>query len=116
MDGNIIERGLRAAELFLMRRGYEILDSSLPSTDIVARCEDAVVFVDVSTRVGTGDGFADTRRSRAEREIAAARWLGEHAGGKPEEQVRFDDIAIMVLANDRAILRHHVNSLGSMEG
>lgn len=48
-------------------------------------------------------------------EINAAKWPGQH-GDDPENvevTIRFDSIAMLVIGEDRALLRHHINCLGS---
>lgn len=65
---------------------------------------------------GTGKGMPDDGgvASRERRKIAAATWLSEHAGNEDFTNlpVRFDSIEMMVLSENRAMLRHHINRLG----
>lgn len=46
---------------------------------------------------------------------AAARWLAAHAGGEGtiDVSVRFDAIGMIVLSENKALLRHRINCLGA---
>lgn len=115
------EKAVRAAEKFLVQRGYEVVESnwkseSGSSIDLVAREDSTVVFVDVYARSGIDRGMPEEggESSRERREIAAATWLSEHADdeGIVDTPVRFDSIAMMILNENRALLKHHINCLG----
>ena len=113
------KRGEEAAACFLERREYEILDRNWKciagEADIVALQDDTLCFIEVKTRKDAQKGFpseaVDTRkRSRYER--IAACYLKDH--DYADVRVRFDIIAILVLGEDRAFLRRHLNAFGSM--
>lgn len=113
------KRGEEAAACFLERREYEILDRNWKciagEADIIALQDDTLCFIEVKTRKDAQKGFpseaVDTRkRSRYER--IAACYLKDH--DYANVRVRFDIIAILVLGEDRAFLRHHLNAFGSM--
>ena len=113
------KKGEEAAACFLERREYEILDRNWKciagEADIVALQDDTLCFIEVKTRKDAQKGFpseaVDTRkRSRYER--IAACYLKDH--DYADVRVRFDIIAILVLGEDRAFLRHHLNAFGSM--
>ena len=113
------KRGEEAAACFLERRKYETLDRNWKciagEADIVALQDDTLCFIEVKTRKDAQKGFpseaVDTRkRSRYER--IAACYLKDH--DYADVRVRFDIIAILVLGEDRAFLRHHLNAFGSM--
>lgn len=113
------KRGEEAAACFLERREYEILDRNWKciagEADIVALQDDTLCFIEVKTRKDAQKGFpseaVDTRkRSRYER--IAACYLKDH--DYADVRVRFDIIAILVLGEDRAFLRHHLNAFWSM--
>ena len=55
----------------------------------------------VSYRRSTGAGFVD-----------AAALQGDDYADTP---VRFDEVAMMVVKENRALLRHHINCFGEME-
>jgi putative endonuclease len=110
-------RGEDAAARFLERRGYDILERNwtceFGEADIIARNETAIVFVEVKTRTDEQLGLPEEavgpeKRKRYER-IAAA-YLRDN--DTSEVAIRFDIIAILVIATDRALVRHHINAWG----
>lgn len=113
------KRGEEAAACFLERREYEILDRNWKciagEADIVALQDDTLCFIEVKTRKDAQKGFpseaVDTRK-RTRYERIAACYLKDH--NYADVRVRFDIIAILVLGEDRAFLRHHLNAFGSM--
>lgn len=115
---SLSEKARRAACQHLEQRGYTVLDASrdFPAggKGIVAEDGDALVFASVRVRDDVGRGFppeveAEQRRTRYE--AAALAYLAEH-DDIDSRPVRFDDIALVVLGSDRAMLRHHINVLG----
>lgn len=107
-----------AAEMFLKRRGYEILDANWGCPDgdgkfdIIAEDEDSVVFVQVKGRDGRveGFGFDEATMERDDFERMSMSYLAE----KPDIcncAVRFDVVAITVVGEDRAMIRHHINAM-----
>lgn len=113
---NIMDRATETAIRFLARKGYEILDDGRGSDcGIVARDGDAIAFVDVAAS-DPGEGFAGPAADRARREALAGRWLATHADAIGEGPFRFDDIALIPISGSRAMIRHHIDSLGALEG
>ena len=111
------KRGLKAAARYLEIQGYEILDRnwSCPAgeVDIVAREGDVLVFVTVKTRADISRGFPSEETSpaaRARSEKVAAYYLSEFRD--VDFPVRFDTVSLLVIADDRALIRHYVNVLG----
>ena len=107
---------VQAASRFLSRRGYDILatdwKSAAATADIVSKDGEALVFVKVRTRTGTEAGFPSECRGaaeRTERERVALAYLAEH--DTVNMFVRFDDVSMVVVAPDRAMIRHHINSM-----
>lgn len=117
---NLHTRALKAAERFVERRGYEVLDSNWSREglagriDLVANDEGSIVFIAVSATDHSEDGFVESPISREQTEVLAANWL---ASNTPEGDVtvRFDAIDMIVVSPDRALLRHHINRYGSAE-
>lgn len=106
----------QAASRFLSRRGYDILATSWKSkagtADIVAKDGEALVFVKVRARSGAESGIPSERRDaaeRTERELVALAYLAEY--DVVDVPVRFDDIGMVAIAPDRAMIRHHINSM-----
>lgn len=75
---------------------------------------DETQFVDATARIGT-DGFPEAHRARGLREALAATWLAGNGDDYADTPVRFDEVAMMVVKENRALLRHHVNCFGEME-
>lgn len=111
-------RGEEAAERFLRRHGYEILERNwvcfAGEADIIAVDERALVFAEVKTRRGISHGFPGEAVNQAKREryerIALA-YVQQHCVG--EVTVRFDVISIVVIAPDRALVRHHLGAFSA---
>ncbi|MBR3689817.1 MAG: YraN family protein [Eggerthellaceae bacterium] len=114
-------RGEEAAVRYLQRRSYDILDRNWAcfagEADIVARDGDgALVFVEVKTRTDTRKGFpaeSVTARKRSRYEKIALAYLAEY--DEVDIAVRFDVISIMVIASDRALIKHHIGAFCAME-
>jgi len=106
------ERGEDAAAAFLDRIGMTVVERNWHSTagevDIVALDGDEIVFCEVKTRrtvaKGTPEEAITPTKQRRYARLAAA-YL-QHAG-LTDISVRFDVITLLVLAEDRALLRHH---------
>ena len=110
-------RGEAAAARYLEFVGYEILERNwvcpAGEADIVARQGDTLVLVEVKTRTGIQKGFlaeAVTPRKRARYEKIAAWYLCDY--GEVNIPIRFDVIALLVLKDDRAMVKHYVNAFG----
>ena len=110
-------RAIQAANTFVTRRGYEVLDEEWGTPeeetriDLVAKDEDAIVFINVRARAN-GDSLPDENIDRKRMESNAARWLAEHPDAGSDVTIRFDTISMLVIGEDRALLRHHINCLG----
>lgn len=107
-------RGLDAAIAFLERTGMMVVtrDYECPAgrLDIVAWQGVNLIFVEVKTRRTSSKTMdADhVSASKAKRLRAILRhWLVENEVCPRE--VRFDVITLLVIAEDRALLRHHAN-------
>lgn len=109
------KRGEDAAAKFLYVRGYEILERNWKcfagEADIIARDEHCLVFVEVKTRKDTSKGFPSEAVNSAKREkyekIALA-YVTDH--DEADIPVRFDVISLVVVAPDRAMIRHTINA------
>lgn len=117
-NAEIGRRGEDAAARFLDRRGYEIIERNWTCTageaDIIARDGETVVFVEVKTRTNCDKGLPaeavdEAKRARYER-IAAQFLSGYDVVDVP---VRFDIISLVVVAPDRAMIRHHINAFSA---
>ena len=118
-------RGEDAAVHFLMRRGFDIVDRNWKcpagEVDIIAEDGDTLVFCEVKTRTSLKRGMpseAVTPEKRKRYEKIAAWYLREcgdewcRGHGWDDHPIWFDVISILVVGEDRAILRHDVNAFG----
>ena len=112
---DIGRRGENAAVRYLERFGYEIVERNWKcpagEADIIARDEDSLVFVEVKTRTSIEMGLpseAVTPEKRSRYEKIAAWYLRDYEF--VDIPVRFDIVAILVVAEDRALLRHYANA------
>lgn len=112
-------RGEDAAANFLYRRGYEILERNwvcaAGEADIIARDGDALVFVEVKTRKDCEKGFpaeAVTAAKREKYERIACMFIKGY--DVVDVSVRFDVVSIVVMAPDRAFIRHHIGAYSVM--
>lgn len=115
------ERAVKAAARFAEIKGYEVLDREWTSEalagriDLVAKDDDAYVFIEVTAVDRSEGGFAEGRLAREQLEVLAVAWLSENDPGE-EAPVRFDAIDMIVMGDSKALLRRHINKLGSCEG
>ena len=80
---------------------------------IIARDDDAVVFVEVKTRRNCDKGMpseAVTPEKRERYERIALEYLANC--GIVDVPIRFDIVSIVIIAPDRAVVRHHINAFG----
>jgi len=106
------ERGEDAAAAYLERAGLEVVERNwrcpAGEIDIVALEDETLVMCEVKTRKtvskGTPEDAVTTAKQRRYRKLASA-YL--QSAGLTDVAVRFDVITILVIASDRALLRHH---------
>ena len=108
-------RGENAAARYLKLIGYEILERNwrcpAGEADIIAREDDAVVFVEVKTRTSLVKGLpseAVDESKRARYEKIAGWYLRDYEF--VDIPIRFDVIALLVVSEDRALIRHYQNA------
>lgn len=106
------ERGEDAAVAYLERSGMTVVERNwrcpVGEIDIVALDGAEVVFVEVKTRRSTAKGTPDeavTPAKQRKYRRLAEQYLAQ--AGLSEVNARFDVISILVIARDRALLRHH---------
>ena len=112
-------RGEKAAARYLEHVGYEILEMNwtcpFGEADIVAREGNTLVFVEVKTRTSINMGFPiaaiDARKRWRYERIAACFLQDMNVSGIP---VRFDAIGLLVIADDRALVRHIRDAFGTL--
>lgn len=118
-EPDINRRARKAVAGFLKRRDFEILEHdwfcSAGSVDLVCMDDETLVFIEVKVRSETSKGFPSdevNQKKRDRYERIAASYLQQHT--LTDTRVRFDVVSLLVLGEDRAFLRHHVNALGCM--
>lgn len=106
-------RGEEAAARFLVKRGYDIVERNWKcyagEVDIIARDEETLIFVEVKTRKDCQKGFpaeAVNAEKRTRYEKIALEFLKNYE--VVDLSVRFDVISIVVVSEDRALIRHHI--------
>lgn len=106
------QRGEDAAAAFLERSGLTVVERNWKSksgeVDIVAIDGESLVFCEVKTRKSAAKGTPDDAVTPAKQRRYASlarRYVAE--AGLTDTPVRFDVISILVIAPDRALLRHH---------
>lgn len=109
------EKAQQAARRYVEHTGCAVLDAAykLPDgrqIDIVANEGNELVFIEVKARKDADKGFpsdAMSKRKREAMEAAAICWLKDRSGGFVDMMVRFDIISLLLLSENRAIIRHH---------
>ncbi len=106
------EKGEDAAVAYLARTGLTVIERNWRSTrgevDVVALDGDILVLCEVKTRTSKAKGSPDDAVTPAKqrRYGRLAREYIQQAGLQ-DVSVRFDVVSILVVAPDRALLRHH---------
>lgn len=106
------ERGEDAAAAYLERAGMTVLErnwrTECGEVDIIALEDETIVFCEVKTRKtaakGTPDDAVTPAKQRKYSRLARA-YL--QANAIDDVPVRFDVVSLLVLGEDRALLRHH---------
>lgn len=116
---NLNARATEAVGRYLGHHGYTVLETGWTcpagTADIVAEDGDTIVFADVASRSSAERGFPSESRSKKERtrrESIAIAWLAEHED-VVDRPIRFDNIALVVIGGDRAMVRHHIDALST---
>ncbi len=114
------DRGEDAAALYMERVGIAVVERRFACEagriDIVARDGDTLVVVDVATtRAGRQGGLWTPTPAKARRVRRLARAYIEHAGMEESTPWRYDRVDLIVIAADRALLRHHRDGLSATE-
>ena len=114
-DNNLIDRAVSASARNLELKGYEVVEQnwspegSEESVPLIAYDGDVLVFIDVTVRNGFEGFIPESETDREAMEVLAARYLAQ-ADVDANVEVRFDIISMMVIGEDRAMLKHHINA------
>lgn len=107
-------KAMKGIRSYLERRGFEILEERWAhggdAIDFIANEEDDLVFIGCQLRQNSGEGFPEEVLDRDSLERLAAAYLAEHLDSG-DCTVRFDIVSMLVLNDNRALLRHHRNAL-----
>jgi putative endonuclease len=107
-------KAMKGIKSYLERRGFEILEENWAhggdAIDFIANEEDDLVFIGCQLRQNSGEGFPEEALDRDSLERLAAAYLAEHLDSG-DCTVRFDVVSMLILGDDRALLRHHRNAL-----
>ena len=117
-EPSIKECTILAARRYLEKRGFAVKQKWESDTQLgfVVEDEDVLAFVHVVSNGLDKKGFpAETIMSREEFEEAAISWLTTYGQEYVNVPVRFDELTLKVLCEDRALVRHHINALGACE-
>jgi putative endonuclease len=119
MSKSLKQRGEDAAVAFLERTGMAIVDRRWScdsgQIDVIALDGDQLALVDVRTvQAGRQDelGSVSAAVARRIKKVASAYIQANDLG---DIKWRFDQISLLVVAEDRALLRHHRDALASGE-
>lgn len=116
-DEKLALKGMRAAKAYLENKGYEVVDTNYKcpygQIDVVSMFEDVLAFTSVAVYRNDQnklpkERFNDNDRQRMEQVMA--HYLANH--DYVDMSVRWDNMSILVITDDRALLRYHVNALG----
>lgn len=110
-------RAKKGIRVYLERRDFEILEEGWAHgddvADFIARDEDDLVFVHCQITQNGGEGFPEEALDRDSLERLAAAWLAEHLDSE-DIRIRFDVVSMLIVGESRALLRHHLNALGTL--
>lgn len=108
--------GENLAAKFLVNHGYEIIARNWScmagEADIIARDADTLVFVEVKTRKNVEKGLpsdAVDQRKRGKYERIATYFTQRYEADSIP--IRFDVVSVL-MKEDRATVRHHINAFG----
>ena len=114
-DNNLFEKAVKASARYCELKGYEVVEQnwspegSDESIPLIAYEDDTLVFIDVTVRNGFEGFVPESETDREAMEVLAARYLAQ-ADVDANFEVRFDIISMMVVREDRAMLKHHINA------
>lgn len=109
------KQGIRT---FLERRGFEIIEDGWKhgkdKVDFIARDTENgdLVFIDAKVYADAAEGFPADKPNRKRSERIASAYLSQYDG--EQCMIRFDIVSMLILANNRAILRHYRNALSEV--
>lgn len=112
-------KGEDAAAAYLERCGICVVERDWRCDagviDIVAFDGDVLVVVDVKTRMAAGRGESQAVSPAVARRVRKLAETYRECADLREKEWRFDRIDLLVISDDRALLRHHRDTLSTTE-
>lgn len=111
------EKGRKAVRKFLERSGCTVLEELEEGyLDIVFEDDGELVFAICTVGHGQFED-PDFDKLRPTFEMEAIKWLSSAKNAMLDYfRFRFDSISILVVSEDKALLRHHTNVLNALNG
>lgn len=110
------EKGRKAVRKFLELRGCTVLDELEEGClNIVFEDDGELVFAICTVGHGQFED-PDFDKLRPALEMEAIKWLSSAKNAMSDCRFRFDSISIVVVSEDKALLRHHTNVLNALNG
>ena len=104
-----------AVSRYLEAKGFEILEKNWKhgdnSVDLIADDDGEIVFVFITSEGDSENGFAHARITRKLFESLAIAYLATHSD-TCNCSVRADEVSLVVVSPDKAMLRHWINMSG----
>ena len=109
------EKGRKAVRKFLELRGCTVLDELEEGClNIVFEDDGEIVFAICTVGHGQFED-PDIDKLRPAFEMEAIKWLSSAKNAMSDCRFRFDSISIVVVSEDKALIRHHINVLNALE-
>lgn len=114
-DNNLFEKAVEASARYCELKGYEVVEQNWSPEDseesipLIAYDGDELAFIDVTVRSGFEGFVPESQTDREAMEILAAKYLAQ-TDLESNVEIRFDIISLMVVREDRAMLKHHINA------
>lgn len=111
MEKTTAELGLDAAKAFLERTGLTVVDRDISvgrtKVSLVALDGNDLVIVDVRTHKARGGAPSELTKARVITLMKAGEKYAEEHRMVSDITIRVDAISILIVGEDRALLRHH---------
>ena len=109
------QRAIEMTVLLLERKGYRIIDRlSGECISMVAVDDGDIVFARVVARNANERGLPAEVMDRKMAEADAVAWLERQGEPISDSRIRFDEVALAIFDDGKAMARHHINALGEV--
>lgn len=107
------QRAIEMTALLLERKGYRIIGRlSGECIRLVAVDDGDIVFARVVAREASEKGLPAGVMDRNAAEADAVAWFERQGESIPDGRIRFDEVALVIFDDGKAMIRHHINALG----